>query len=90
MKNTVWCGTSSPTPRKHAQPDGSSNPQISITLGDDAESRIVNAMWRSNGVEASVSITVGMLKAMLAAAESYKPGATLSNPNPTRGSAAGV
>lgn len=86
----VWCSTGVSTPRKYANPESSTDPTITVTLGKDAESRIVNASWRSNGIDADVSISVGMLKAMLAAAESYKPGATLSNPNPTRGSAAGV
>ena len=76
----VWCSTHSQTARKHAQPDHSTNPGFDVTLGHGADDRIVTAKWRSGDVDALVSIDVATLRQMIATAEAYKPGATLTNP----------
>lgn len=76
--NYLWCSTHAATPRKHAQPDPTVCPEIDITLGHGAEDRIVNAKYQSGDICAMVSISVATLRQMIAAAEAYKPGATLS------------
>lgn len=76
----IWCSTSAASPRKHAQPEVAQNPVFSVTLGSGHEDRIVNAVWQSGDIRATVSVSVESLRHMLNVAESYKPGATLKNP----------
>lgn len=76
----VSCSTHSASPRKHAQPEPGTNPELSVTLGNGLEDRQVNAKWNSGDISAMVSIDVATLRKMLAEAEAYKPGATLSRP----------
>lgn len=78
----IWCGTRSETPRKHAHPEPAIDiARFDVTLGNGQEDRIVNAGWRSRDIDAMVSINVATLRLMLAAADGYKPGATLTKPN---------
>lgn len=76
---SVHCSTHSGSPRKHAQPERSVDPKLSVTLGHGLEDRVVNATWQSGDVCATVGISVDTLRKMIAAAELYKPGATLSH-----------
>ena len=71
------------SPRKHsiARCD---NPGKSfrVVLGNGIEDRMVEVSWFDADTKtgASVGIDVSTLRAMLAEAESYRPGATLSSP----------
>lgn len=77
----IWCRTSTATPRKPAHPEPAEQAALSVTLGNGLEDRAVNAQWRSGDIDAQLSISVSDLRRMLATAEAYKPGATLSKPN---------
>ena len=74
----VWCGTDSPTPRKHAQPGPATQPAMRIILGNGLEDRKVECSWFSDGIRSTVSVNVATLRKMIEAAEAYKPGATLT------------
>ena len=74
----VWCSTSCDTPRKHAQPEPTSQPSFRIVLGDDLEDRKVECSWYSNGVRSAIGVNVATLRKMIEVAEAYKPGATIS------------
>lgn len=76
----IWCSTHSATPRKHAHPEVAIAAKLNITLGDGHEDRVVTATWQSRDICSEVSINVATLRLMLAAADAYKPGATLSSP----------
>ena len=69
------------TPRKHVH-SIFNNPRFRVVLGNGTEDRTVEAFWRDsdNGAHAIISIDVSTLRARLAEAETYKPGATLSDP----------
>ena len=73
----VWCSTHASTPRKHAHPEPSQCPRFDITLGHNADDRIVTAKWTSGDLCAMVSIDVATLRHMIALADNYKPGATI-------------
>ena len=79
--NRVSVCTSVATPRKHVNTtcDGLT---FRVVLGNGLEDRTVEATWYdgADGVRASVGIDVATLRAMLSEAETYKPGATLSQP----------
>lgn len=74
----VWCGTDSPTPRKHAQPGPTAQPAMRIVLGNGLEDRKVECSWFSDGIRSTVSVSVATLRKMIEAAEAYKPGVTLT------------
>lgn len=76
-ERSVWCSTHSASPRKHAHPEPSSDPSLHVTLGHGSEDRIVTAKWQSGDICAMASLSVAMMREMIAAAEAYKPGATL-------------
>ena len=76
-QNYVWCSTHSTSPRKHAHPEPTTAPAFGVTLGHGEDDRIVNVVWKSGDMVAMVGINVATLRRMLAAAEAYKPGATL-------------
>ena len=69
------------TPRKHVNTT-CENLQFRVVLGNGLEDRTVEATWYDGfeGIRASVGIDVATLRAMLSEAETYKPGATLSDP----------
>lgn len=76
----VWCRTHSRTPRKIAHTEPATAGNFTVTLGHGVEDRVVNLHWSADGIDAEVSVSVETLRLMLAAAESYKPGATLGKP----------
>lgn len=71
------CATHSATPRKHAQPEPTETPGMSVTLGHGVEDRIVNLQWCAGDIDCQVGISVATLRRMIEAGESYKPGAVL-------------
>lgn len=73
----VWCATHCDSPRKHAHPEPTSKPTMSVTLGNSQDDRDINLRWTSGDIHSQIVINVAMLRAMLELAESYKPGATL-------------
>lgn len=70
--------THATSPRKHVHAL-CPNPRFRVVLGHGMEDRTVEAFWfdGENKADASLSIDVRTLRAMLAEAEAYKPGATL-------------
>jgi hypothetical protein len=81
MSNRIAVCTSTTTPRKHGRALCDA-PRFRVVLGNGMEDRIIEAHWSDaeNKTDASVAIEVSVLRMMLAEAESYKPGATLSSP----------
>ena len=80
--------TSTATPRKHVNTT-CENLQFRVVLGNGFEDREVEATWYdgTGGVRASVGIDVSTLRAMLAEAETYKPGATVGTTRASGGAA---
>ena len=81
MSAAISCEVSSPTARKHGRGHTFNMPKPRVVLGaNPLEDRVVSVDWYSDGARCAVSLPVFALRKMLAEAEAYKPGATLSKP----------
>ena len=77
-RHAVAVCTDATSPRKHVHAL-CHTPRFRVVLGSSMEDRTVEAFWfdSDNKADASLSIDVRTLRAMLAEAEAYKPGVNL-------------